>query len=157
MKLSLEKKFHVPCPAPWELSFRCRKDYKPSSEWRGILVKVNVVFSTFFLNNSIFFWFFFFSFCCGFQMFHSHFGCEISVRVASCLSACYGCMGQFRRLMYTSSLSIFLPSRALCHMLSLRCKLELHPLWSEACLHMLSWKLMGFSKVVNTYLIGTCY
>lgn len=41
---------------------------------------------------------------------------------------------------YSSTWSFSLPSRALCHMLSLRCKLELHPFWSEACLHMLSWK-----------------
>lgn len=105
----------VPCTLPCKLSFRCWKDYETSTERRGnfgqIWVKVNLAFFTFFLNYSIS-WFFFFFFCCRCQMFHSHFGCEIAVKLTPRLCACCGYMGQFRRLMVQQHLVFFLTQQS---------------------------------------------
>lgn len=81
-----------------------------------------------------------FFFCCRCQMFHSHFGCEIAVKLTPDCAPVVAIWGSSGGWWYSSTWSFSLPSRALCHMLSLRCKLEPHPFWSEACLHMLSWK-----------------
>lgn len=62
------------------------------------------------LFNFLIFFFFFFCFRC--QMFHSHFGCEIAVKLTPRLCACCGYMGQFRRLMVQQHLVFFLTQQS---------------------------------------------